>query len=392
MAGLGRSQLLGTASIAAFLVGASFLGVPHTHGVGVTGMTMNAANYSVQMIGHIVTEDGASHTLDNTGQSAIFLNTTSVTFANVGTTLKIGLAPIDTSATTTPPRASNTSNVVNFDVAKTYTGGGGGVANSGVWHSFASGSVSGSKTVANGDLVCVVVQMTARAGSDAVSLQYLGTDTIQFGTPTITTWMGSAYATVTQCPLFMIRFSDGTYGWFEGAGPATLTASTGNFFSNSSNPDEWGNYFKLRVPTLVSGFYFTNTPANAGNFDLRIYEDPFGSTPVQVASRSCHGSLGGGTGSISAIPLATPVLLKANTPYAVVYKATSTGSVTVSGVTVVDINMNRLLGGCIESYAVLRNNETGAFATWNSNLNRLCIGILAGGFGDGSRPGYGKAI
>jgi hypothetical protein len=144
----------------AFIGPSQWLG---TSTVGQTTVFANAANKGAAFIGYIETSDGASHTLNTTGASSIGWTTGSVTFDNAGTSVKVGIAAVDM-AVGPPGRPVNTSDVINFTVSKTLTGGSGGIiANS--WHNHVPDS--GTMTIANGDLVAICVQMTALGGADS---------------------------------------------------------------------------------------------------------------------------------------------------------------------------------------------------------------------------------
>ena len=92
----------------------------------VAATTLDAANEALIAIGQIWTSDGASHTINTTGSSSIGWRTSSVTFANGSTVVKIGLAAVDT-ANGPPARAANAANVITFDVNAAPVGGGGGI-------------------------------------------------------------------------------------------------------------------------------------------------------------------------------------------------------------------------------------------------------------------------
>ncbi len=97
--------------------------------VGLSTVTIDAANEAAIMIGHIYWEDGGSHTIDTTGSSSIQWMSGAVTFANAGTTFNVGIAAVNTTAGP-PGRAVNVADVITFDVVAVFTGGLGGVTGS----------------------------------------------------------------------------------------------------------------------------------------------------------------------------------------------------------------------------------------------------------------------
>jgi hypothetical protein len=90
----------------------SVSGIPTTT---TTATTLDAANEAVIYIGHMWWEDGGSHTVDTSGSSSLNWRTTTVTFANAGTRVKVGLADV-VNAAGPPARAVNVSDVITFDV------------------------------------------------------------------------------------------------------------------------------------------------------------------------------------------------------------------------------------------------------------------------------------
>src|SRR5262245_6556067 len=71
-----------------------------------SGIVLDAALEAAVFIGNIYTDDGGSHTIDTTGSSSLGWMAASVTFANAGTSVSVGLAAVDT-GTGPPARAVN---------------------------------------------------------------------------------------------------------------------------------------------------------------------------------------------------------------------------------------------------------------------------------------------
>ena len=173
-----------------------------------TPITLDAVNEAIIMFGRVETSDGASHTIDTSGSSSIqWMTGPTVVFADVGTTLKVGIANVDTS-TGPPCRPVNSANVITFDVSASLTGGGGGVV-AASWRTHVP--TAGTKTIANGDLVAVCIQMTARGGTDAVDVNVAASSTA-LNRPGVTSYTGGAYAVAAAVPLMVIVFSDGALG------------------------------------------------------------------------------------------------------------------------------------------------------------------------------------
>ena len=237
--------------------------------VSATTATLDATNEATIFIGRIVTSDGGSHTIDTTGASSLGWRSASLTFANGGTTVKVGLAAVlDTAGP--PARAAHASDVISFDVSKSITGGTGGIT-ANAWQTHAPDT--GTKTIANGDLVAFCIQVTARAGVDIVR------PTMGIGVtrqrPNVTNFVGGVYSNVASQPNAIITFSDGAIGFFH-AGDV-FSALSARIWSTADPNKEYGQLYKLPFPVKVYGIWGYVSPSS--NFDLVLYSNPLG-TPV----------------------------------------------------------------------------------------------------------------
>lgn len=337
--------------------------------------TMDATNDAVIMIGQIVTEDGGSHTIDTSGSSSLGWRCGAMTFANGGTTVKVGIAPVST--TLGPPaRASHASNVIAFDVSASFTGGGGGIGAT-AWQEHVP--TSGSKTIAHGDFVAFAVQMTARGGADSLVVQCFASPSGAGGHPTVSAFDLGGYISTSFVPNAVITFSDGARGYFFG-GSVASSAST-QAWANNSATKEYGNFIQLPFPAKVHGLIFS--AATQGDTDAILYSDPLGTPSAQKTV-----SLDTNTTSVTVVPFfkmfTTPFDLAANTPYAVVLKPTTTQNATLAYKTYNNAAHQFSENGS-NCYAI--NRDTGAFAQQNSGLDRFSIGLLIGAFDDGVSAG-----
>lgn len=346
--------------------------------------TIDAANEAVIMSGHVITSDGASHTINTTGSSALHWLTGAVTFADIGTTVKVGLAATDT-ANGPPVRAVHVANVITFDVSATMVGGGGGIT-ADAWQTDIPDA--GTKTIANNDLVSFAIQATARAGADSILVSTTNagaSNSLQ--RPSVTSFLGGSYATIPSTPNALIVFSDGAFGWFYGSDvAASVTART---FNSASTPDEVGQLYDLPMPLRINGLYFWVDPD--ANFDAILYSDPLGATPV--AERTV--SVDANAVTVASVrrmelPFSTPYDYLGG-PIALVIKPTTTSSITTHYKTQADAAHRITDVWGTDGYGVTRTNGTGAFANANSSLDHYYIGLLLGGSDDGAGGGGGLA-
>lgn len=346
-------------------------------------VVLDAANEACIMVGQVFTEDGASHTIDTTGSSSLGWRTGSVTFANGGTTVKVGIAAVDLVAGP-PARASNVADVITFDLSKSLTGGGGGIAATS-WQEHVPDA--GSKTIANGDLVAFCVQMTARGGADSIAAS-IAAGIASNARPSVTSFVGGTYSNPSQLPNVVITFSDGTLGFMWGGSVASVGNNT-QTWNNTSGIKEYGNFIQMPVSAKAYGIVFGTGPD--GNTDAVLYSDPLG-TPVaeNTVSVDLNTIAGVGTTRLFAALFPAPFSMAANTPYAAILKPTSATSISLQYKTFNAAAHQKAESLGTNAYAI--NRDTGAFAAQNSSKDRFTIGLLVGAFDHPARPTYALGL
>ncbi len=354
-------------------------GITASGPVATNSITSDAANEAAIFIGHIETSDGGSHTIDTTGSSSIGWRTGSVTFASGSTTFKVGIAPVDT-GNGPPGRASNAADVISFDVSASFTGGGGGVT-ANAWQT--SVPTAGTKTIANGDLVAICMQMTARGGADSINITYGHSNCgAVFNRPALTSFTGAAYAATLGMPIALITFSDGALGWIYGADVASaMTAQTWN---SSSGTKEYGQLFNLPFPYKVHGLYGWVFPSsNAADLDFILYSDPLGGSPVaeKTVSIDANTIASVATARRTEVMFAAPYSVAANTNIGAVYKPGATNvSAYYKTLNAAGHRVSDPWG--TSGYGISR--ASGAFANANSSLDHYYIGLIVSAFDDGA--------
>ena len=346
-------------------------GVPNP----VTTIT-DAANEAVIQIGYVQTSDGGSHTIDTTGSSSIEWKTAAVTFTDVGSTYTVGIAEVDTTAGPAA-RAVNSSNVITFDVAAVLTGGGGGIT-ANEW--ITSVPTTGSKTIANGDLVAVCQQFTTRAGSDVVNVQHTSA-AAGYNRPTCTVYTGGTYTSASTVPNVLITFADGALGWLHFGEVAVTRAPLG--FASNDSPSEYGQLFNLPFATKVYGIYYWSAAAASLSFDLVLYSDPLG-TPVAEKTVSIDTNVYSAvTGKRSVVLFPSPYTYTKNTDIAAVIKPTTITNMTAYTRTVPNAAARVTDMWGTSGYGVQRGGGSGAFTNINNSLEHVSVGLIVGAFSDG---------
>lgn len=355
---------------------------------GLSTVALDAALEALICVGQVWWEDGGSHTISTAGSSSIGIRMGSQTFANAGTSVKVGIAAVD-AASGPPVRAVNVADTITLDVSKTLTGGGGGITASS-WNEFVPDA--GSKTMAHGDLVAVCVQMVTRGGTDTISPTSSSQSPVS-DRPLSVDFTGGTYnVSSSRGPSIVLTASDGTIGYLYGS--TILNSITTTTWNSGSATKEYGNLITLPFPARVIGFY-TNMTISA-DLDLVLYSDPLG-TPVAERTLSIDSNQisSAASGHYQTFLLPSPYDMTAGQVVAAIAKPGA------SNVAMQYISLNAAAHQSAYtpgsgSYAV--NRASGAFAAQNSQKDRYAIGLLVQGFEVGggggglASPMHGMAV
>lgn len=354
---------------------------------------LTAANEKIHFVGRVVLEDptGGAKTLSSAGGRIRFRTGTAHVFANAGTSITLGIQDV---AATAPAQGDGV-----FDVSAVLTGGSGPTA------SVAAQSIamtSGSKTINHGDLIAIGFDCTTIAGVDRFVTSMIFTDKGASGVRHFSTAVSARTAagvwtsTPNGVPIVALEFDDGTIGWLL-EGEATVTITQFAFNSGTGTADEYGNFLQFPTPVTISGIAAVATMASSSSdFEAILYGDPLG-TPVVLAKVTVDadtlGQITAANGRIS-FPFATPVVLLADTPYAVAIRPTTANSITL---TYQDFfpnsKYNRFTGmpqdGC---YAIRRLDNAGAFSDYNIGVAKtrmVSVSALISGIANDNGIGAG---
>lgn len=349
---------------------------------GNSSITSDAVNEAAIFIGRWRTSDGASHVLDTTGSSNMGWRTGGNTLTSASTTVKVGLAAVDTSSGPTA-RPVNSSNVITFDVSASFLGNSGSIT-SGAWQSHVPDT--GSKTIANGDLAAFAVQMTARGSSDAVFTAYMPSNN-NLLRPTVSEFNGGSFGNIVGLPNVFITFADGAFGWIEGC--EIFSALSTRTWNSGSATKEYGQLYQFPYPVKICGIYGTIQLSSA-DCDVVLYSDPLGTPAAAVPALTMDQNTisSGFAGRWFEETFASPYSLPANTPIVAAYKPA--GSNVVAPYKTLAAASHRIADGWGTSgYGVSR--ASGAFANVNSSLEHYYIGLKVEAGDDGATVGGGGA-
>jgi len=336
--------------------------------------TLNATGETCHFVGYCCLQNplDGSKTISSAGGGSIVWRSAAVTFANAGTTFDIGIQ--DVSTTATPSQGDGT-----FDVKASFTGGGGGVTGSAVQ---TSTMTTGTKTIAHGDLIAITFAMTALGGADSVAVSVVGTDITQNLPAVINNTTGSYVRSSVSLPNAYIVFNDGSIGWIYGSHFTSVVPSLVTVASDTATADEYGCLILSQHTYNAFGITATvGATGNTADFEAILYSDPLG-TPVAERTIAVDASTFSGASATRFMGLfSVPFAMKANTPYGVSIRPTTTNSL---GLYYSD-NNTVAGGGAIAvpnatAYAIRRLDNTGAFSDYNGGTakTRLMHVYIAG--------------
>lgn len=343
-------------------------------------VTLDAAAEAIHYSGQVYLEGGSgSKTISSAGGKIHWRTSGPVTFANAGTTLRIGLQDVSTSASPTQGDGA-------YDVYADLVGGTDTIAAN---TTHATAMASGTKTLAHGDKVTIVIEMTARGGTDSVGILYqTGGQGVDSLFPSFTSYLASTWGRVAGQPLITLEFDDGTFGGIF-TGPSVPGASTGTavtYTSNTGTADEYGNVFSFPFPVVADGVWSISYPtSNAADYEVCLYSDPLG-TPTLIEAVTVDATQVSLKNSprTHSVMFASAHTLAQNTTYAVTVRPTTTITVRsfYHDTTTAGAAMAPLGTAC---YAVRRLDNTGAFSDWNggtAKTRRMTMGLILCGFED----------
>ena len=332
--------------------------------------TLDAAGESVSIIGRVVLEGGSgSKTISSAGGKIIWRNG-GATFANAGTTLRIGIN--DVVVTTGLEDGTH-------DVYADLVGGTDTITSNTAYN---TAMETGTKTIAHGDIVAVVFEMTARGGADSVIINGL-MGSYLFPYRTVDTGAGPAKATSALAPMATIIFDDGTYGWIEGNFEHSGTNSA-NAFGSGSTPDERALIFQVPFKASLKGAeVMLNAVASGDDFEVVLYSDPLG-TPTVVETITADPDIIGSTAGLYKVSF-TAYTLNINTNYAIAVRPTTTNTIGLNQMDFLAANdrIPTMLG---TNWSLgTRTDQTGAFTQTTTSIP--IINLVIDKFDDGVQTG-----
>jgi hypothetical protein len=317
-------------------------------------------------------------TLSAAGGGSIGFPLGAITFTDPGTTVQIGLQNVSTTAGLVAQPTES------FDVSRTLTGGGGGLTAS-AWNTISMTGGSGTKAVAHGDTIAVVISMTARGGTDTIATQagniFLGT---QAGFPTTNAKVSGVWQTAmangaVRVPVTLITFDDGTLAVLDGAVPAASV--TQDVYSTSTPPNERGLQFQLPWSCKIDAVWINVAcGAATADFNIKLYDVSTPATPAPVTGFTTMNMLAeqtsvANTANFSVWPLPSEVQLNRGTDYVLSVENTTAVSVRVAMANFPDANVRKFVPGGTTLFKATRNGGTGTFTTTDTTIALMGVRI-----------------
>jgi len=354
-------------------IGYPYYGFNSSSNTFLSGTTLNAAGEAIHCIGTVFLQNplGGSKTISAAGGGSIVWLAGATTFANAGTTFKVGIQ--DVSSASTPAQGDGT-----YDVEASFTGGGGGISASAVNTSVMT---SGTKTIAHGDLIAIAFTMTARGGaSDSIIVnsiqQYI--DGGNNSMPLITQNTGGSFAKGGGVlPNTYIQFDDGTIGYIGITSFIPANGTSLAFNSGTATADEYGNYINPTGSFYAVGIAgMVSLASTSTDCELLLYTDPLG-TPTVARTITMDGThVSTGLTRIQ-YQFATPYLLKPTTGYAISMRPTTANNITTYFRDGVSPTTSGIVGPPnTNHYAVRRLDNTGAFSDYNGGTAKTRLTAL----------------
>lgn len=368
--------------------------VPTIASLGVTGFsfssaTMDAAGEQVHFVGELCLEGYAGSKTFSSAGGKIHWTTLNVTFANAGTTFRVGIQ--DALAAAGVAQGDGTFDVYDDLVGATDTI----AATSNIVTTMSTGSVS----LSHGQKIAIAFSMTSRGGTDSVAVRVpspaANPSTYLF--PCVTTNSSGSFARVSYLSNAIIEFDDGTIGWIRGGWAHTGSSATPPFALDTGTADEYGMVINLQYKALVDGITVVVTPSNSSaDFELCLYSDPLGTPSLieAITVNADHLGSSNGVGTLRAAFSATRTLNPGI--YCVSIRPTTTNSVSMNYFDVAAASHLKA-NGHYGSYAVRRLDNSGAFGDYNggtAETRRLPVALSVVGYDNGinNKPNYNLGV
>lgn len=349
-------------------------------GLNFSQQNLDAAGESVAFIGHarLSTGPGTSTTID-AGAKIYFISNATTTFAAAagGTVVRVGIQGVN---------AANGLENGSWDVYDDLVSGTDTITEN---VTTAVTMSTGTKTITHGDIIAVVIEMTARTAPDQLRVRIGQSSTA--GYPYITVDSGGGPGVLPNFPIISIESDNDGGCLIELDGGSIPSVQTQQSFNSGSTPNEYALVFQVPFKCKVDGLAGVISEIDTTETgELILYRTPLG-TPDPMASIAPDPDIWSLPSAASAIPTVYPITeqtLEPNTDYAVAYRPTSTGNRVLVMTTVPTATHRKFLN--FGENASRYQRVSGAFNTQSTTVLPV-LGIRISALDDGVSGGGGLA-
>lgn len=299
-----------------------------------------------------------------------------------GSGLEVSLQ--DMSLTTGPPgqpdgTKDQTVNITNGDSAFT--------SNS----MLRTGTLSANRTVAGGDLLCVVTEFdsSGRQGADSVQISHQGQAAATYVTPysQVTQDTGGGWTHVTRYPIVVLEMTDGSFGTLGYKGFPFSAVQGHTYNVNTSGADEYALAFTPEFPQKVDGAWAIVFPAASADFEIVLYS---GTTVMAAATVDANNFIATAAARLIEVTFGEELTLSPSTTYYLSIRPTTTNNVTAYSEDVADSAHFTLVSGGT-GYTYSTRLDQGAWET-PTTTRRLVAGVRVSSLDDGQGAGGGGGV
>lgn len=129
-----------------------------------------------------------------------------------------------------------------------------------------------SSSISFGSMMAVVIEFSVRVAGDTITVSDLAPISTVYTEQSGASFFNTvSWSALTDLPNIVFKFSDGTYGSFDGSLVASSVGSIA--FNSGSATKEVGMEFTVPYPITIDGGWFTTAGSVNRDFDVVLWED-----------------------------------------------------------------------------------------------------------------------
>lgn len=355
-----------------------------TLGASDTGL-IDADTEEYQIIGDVMTDDGAAHVFGNSG-SAIDWLPGPVTF-NVVSTVRVGIKQASSIDTANGPPARATVGLAAFDVYKDLVAGVDTITTATAQSTAMATLLGGTITITPGDQCAICFYLNKPSGTSSVVIRQVLVGTAH-GYPAFPLFTGT-YVNQGHNNTVMLKFDDGHYGWIFPTSPVSVLTDASS--ANIGNTNIFANIFNFPFKCKVNAMLaWVSVGSATANFAFDAYSTPLG-TPSQILTLPFDSNqINTGRQVYKVFSPSQQLTLSANTDYAFGVRQTTATVVSTMQRDVFATGHWPAIGGNSSQGYAATSTAGATFAASNANKRRFHIWINVSALSDDAGGGGGN--